>query len=117
MSDLAGGLPACLTAACSACVCVCACLYVCISGGSCDDARSDGGNAGGGDGVAGGGRGGEARRSRLAKLFVSSAPRHATPGLAHPSFTEESHCCGCSKVQPAEQNNAGFKFKRWKNLT
>lgn len=47
--------------------CVCACLYVCISGGSCDDAHSDGGNAGGGDGVAGGGRGGAV--DSLSSLF------------------------------------------------
>lgn len=75
MSDLAGQLPACLTAAYSACVyvCVCACLYVCISGGSCDDARSDGGNAGGGDGVAGGGRGG---RGGAADSLSSLFPLH-----------------------------------------
>lgn len=58
---VAGHLPNCCLQ------CVCACLYVCISGGSCDDAHSDGGNAGGGDGVAGGERGGAV--DSLSSLF------------------------------------------------
>lgn len=101
MSDLAGWLPACLTAACSECVCACVC--VCISGGSCDDAHGDGGNAGGGDGVAGGGRGGAVDSL---KLFVSSAPRLATPVLANPSFTGGSRRCGYSEVQLSSANTS-----------
>lgn len=58
---------------------MCVCAYVCISGGSCDDAHGDGGNAGGGEG----GWVRQGRRSGLAKLFVSAAPQIATPVLTH----------------------------------
>lgn len=65
-------------------------VYVCISGGSSDDAHSDGGNAGGGDGgVAGGGRGGAV--DSLSSLFLSPAPRLATPLLAHSLLSQGDH--------------------------
>lgn len=95
MSDLAGRLPACLTAACSACVCVCMCM-LCMSaslGAPVMTHVVTGGMLGVETGrLEEGGR--EGRRSRLAKLFVSSAPRHATPGLAHPSFTRSHTAVG-----------------------
>lgn len=83
------------------CVCECACLYVCISGGSCDDAHSDGGNAGGGDGVTGGGGGSSAVNS-LSSLFplLLDLPRQCS--LTPPSLGSHT-AADYSKVQ---QNRA-----------
>ena len=64
MRDLAGWLPSSLLCLCvcgcgcvRACVCVrlpaCSCSYVCISGGSCDDAHGDEGMLGAGKGRVG----------------------------------------------------------------
>lgn len=80
-------------------VCVCACLCVCISGGSCDDAHGDEGNARGRKGEAGGGWGDVV--NSLSSLF----PLHLALPFFHPrdvllwvqySAAERNmHVCSC----------------------